>query len=81
MEEVLEIKDGLLYRKGMLWIPENENLKRMILESEHDTRVAGHMGQDKTIELIRRNFWWPKMNERIVDFVQSCPECQKNKAA
>jgi len=80
-EEVLEIKDGLLYRRGMLWIPEDGNLKKLILESEHDTKIAGHMGQDKTIELIRRNFWWPRMNERIIDFVQSCPECQKNKAA
>jgi len=51
------------------------------IKSEHDTKVAGHMGQDKTIELIRRNFWWPKMNERIMDFVRSCPECQKNKAS
>jgi len=51
------------------------------MESEHDTKVAGHMGQDKTIELIRRNFWRPKMNERITDFVRSCPECQKNKAS
>jgi len=80
-EEVLEIKDGLLYRRGTLWIPEDGNLKKLILESEHDTKVAGHMGQDKMIELIRRNFWWPKMNERIIDFVQSCAECQKNKAA
>ena len=39
------------------------------------------MGQDKTIELIRRNFWWPRMNERIIDFVRSCPECQRNKAS
>jgi len=39
------------------------------------------MGQDKTIELIRRNFWWPKMKERIVDFVRSCPECQQNKVS
>jgi len=38
------------------------------------------MGQDKSIELIRRNFWWPKMNERIIDFVRSCPKCQLNKA-
>jgi len=37
------------------------------------------MGQDKTIELIRRNFWGPKMNERIIDFVKSCPECQQNR--
>jgi len=47
------------------------------MKSEHDTKVAGHRGQDKTIELIRRNFWWPKMNERIIDFVRSYPECQK----
>ena len=65
----------------MLWIPEDGNLKNLILKSEHDTKIAGHMGQDKTIELIRRNFWWPKMNERIIDFVRSCSECQKNKAA
>jgi len=39
------------------------------------------MGQDKTIELVRRNFWWPKMNERILDFVRSCPECQQNKSS
>jgi len=38
------------------------------------------MGQDKTIELIRRNFWWSKMNKQIIDFVRSCPECQQNKA-
>ena len=77
---ILEIKDGLLYRKGMVWIPEDGTLRRTILESQHDSKVAGHMGQDKTIELVRRNFWWPKMEKQIIDFVQSCPECQKNKA-
>jgi transposase InsO family protein len=39
------------------------------------------MGQDKMKELLRRNFWWPKMNEEIIKYVQSCPECQRNKAA
>ena len=71
--------DGLLYRKNLLWVP--EGLVQQILESKHDTKVAGHMGEDKTIELVRRNFWWPKMNERIIDFVRSCPECQQNKAS
>jgi len=67
----LELKDDLLYRKSMLWAP--EGIVQRILESEHDTKVVGHKGQDKTIELIRRNFWWPRMNEHIVDFVRSCP--------
>jgi len=72
-------EDGVLYRKDLLWVP--QGLIQRVPESEHDTKVAGHMGQDKTIELIRRNFWWPKMNERIIDFVRSCLECQQNKAS
>jgi len=72
-------ESGVLYRRGLLWVP--QGLIPRILESKHDTKVAGHMGQDKTIELIRRNFWWPKMNKRIIDFVRSCPECQRNKAS
>jgi len=71
--------DGLLYLRILLWVP--EGLVQQILESEHDTKVAGHMGQDKTIELVRRNFGRPKMNERIIDFVRSCPEQQQNKAS
>jgi len=78
---MIEMKDGVVYWKGMLWIPSDGNLIRQILESEHDTKVAGHMGQDKTIELIRRNFWWPRMNKQITDFVRSCLQCQKNKVA
>jgi len=63
----------------MLWVP--RKLIQEILESEHDTKIARHMGQEKTIELVRWNFWWPKINERIIDFVQSCINCQRNKAA
>jgi len=58
-----------------------DNTIQEILKSERDMKVAGHMGQDKTSELIRRNFWWPKMNERLIDFVRSCLECQKNKSS
>jgi len=74
------MKDRCVYRKGMLWIPKDRNLIRQILKSEHDTKVAGHIGQDKMIELFRCNFWWPRMNEQITDFIRSCLQCQKNKA-
>jgi hypothetical protein len=45
------IEDGILYQKMKLWIP--KDLIAMVLESEHDSKIAGHFGQDKTIELIR----------------------------
>ena len=50
------------------------------MESEHDSQVAGHMGMDKTMEMIDRNFYWPEMVKDIEDFVRSCEDCQKNKA-
>jgi hypothetical protein len=62
-----------------LWVP--KDLIQTVLESEHDSKIVGHFGQDKTIELIRRNFWWPRMDETIIDYIQSCVECQKDKAA
>ena len=40
----------------------------------------GHMGQDKTVELVRRNFFWPQMDSWIRDYVGSCEDCQKDKA-
>jgi transposase InsO family protein len=75
---ILTIEKGILFRKLMLWVP--HPLIGKILESEHDSKVAGHFGQDKTIELIRRNFWWPKMEKDIIAYIQSCPDCQKDKS-
>jgi transposase InsO family protein len=33
------------------------------------------------IERIRYNFWWPKMDQQIIDYIRSYLECQKDKAA
>jgi hypothetical protein len=77
----ISFEDKALYYKGRLWIPDDSQLKKQILEAEHNSKVARHMGQDKTIELVRRNFFWPEMEKFIEDYVHSCPQCQKNKAA
>jgi hypothetical protein len=56
-------------------------LKNQILDAEHDLTVVGNMGQNKIIELVRWNFFWPEMEKFFQDYVSSCPECQRNKAA
>ena len=71
----------MLYRKGKIWLPRDEALKKMVFENEHDTMVACHMGMDKTLEMINRNFNWPRMAEDIADCVCSCDDCQRNKAS
>jgi hypothetical protein len=50
VKEPLMVEDGILYQKMKLWVP--KDLRATFLESEHDSKIVGHFGQDKTIELI-----------------------------
>jgi len=76
----LELQDGLLYYENRLFIPSNEEILRESAKGCHDSKVAGHFGQDKMIELVMRNFHWEKLAEWINDYVLSCDECQHNKS-
>jgi hypothetical protein len=49
-ERILELQDGLLYHKGLLWVP--ENARNAILHTKYNSPVAGYFGQDKMIKLI-----------------------------
>jgi hypothetical protein len=76
----IAVQDGLIYIRNRLYIPDNEPLRLQIAESEHDSQVAGHFGQKKTLELITRNFYWPSMEDWVNQYVRSCDECQRNKS-
>jgi hypothetical protein len=41
-EELVQLQDGVLYRKGLLWVPENP--QNTILYIKHDSLVAGYFG-------------------------------------
>jgi len=73
-------KDGLLYYKNRLYIAENEALQTEIAQGCHDSVVAGHFGQEKTIAIVTRNFYWKGLAECIRDYVRSCDECQHGKS-
>ena len=72
-------KELLLY-KNRWYIPKDEALRRTIMEAEHDSKIAGHFGVYKTIGRVRANFYWPKMDDHITEYVRSCDACQHNKS-
>ena len=74
-------KDGMLYGKGKIWLPRDKAPKKMVFENDHDTLVAGHMGMDETLEVIKRNFYRPRMAKDIEDYVRSCNDCQRKKGS
>jgi len=75
-----QYKDSFPYFKNRLFIPANDALKTKIAQGCHDSKVAGHFGMEKTIEIILRDFYWKGLTEWINDYVLSCDECQHNKS-
>ncbi|QRW26675.1 Retrotransposable element Tf2 protein [Rhizoctonia solani] len=60
---------------------DSEVLKEQLLREFHDSPLAGHPGQQRTLELLSRNYWWPGMKSSAKEWVECCPTCQANRRA
>lgn len=60
-----------------LWIP--KNLRQTLLSRFHCPSIAAHGGMNKTVELIRRNFYWPGLLTDVRSFVRDCEVCKVTK--
>ena len=74
------ISDNLLYDKNRLYIHANEELQTLIAKWCHDSQVAEPFGQDKTLEIITRDFYWKGLTNWVNEYVRSCKTCQQMKA-
>ena len=77
----LTVKNGMLYKLGRLYIPDDNTIKAQLLHEAHDNNISGHVGTAKTVELLSRNYYWPTMHTDVRKYVLSCSACQANKAS
>lgn len=68
-------KEGLVYWKKNSTNPDNDEIKRTILENQHTSVVAGLFRIDKRVELVQRNFYRPNMVHWITNYVRSYNNC------
>jgi hypothetical protein len=65
-------------KEGQLIIP-TEDLRRLAMEASHDSVFSGHFGPNRTVNLVKRLFFWPDMVHHIKTYVDKCNICQRTK--
>ena len=71
---------GLLRRNDRIYVPDANDLRLKVLQYKHDHILSGHLGQNKTLQLVRREYVWPKLRTFIQHFCNSCTTCKRSKA-
>lgn len=70
------IQSGLLYCKDKPFIVNNQPFKLKLFELFHSSPTRGHLGYDKTLHRIRREFYFPKLRKEVKEFILICDICQ-----
>ena len=79
----LELKNNILYRKRQVvertqyQIVLPEEFRGIVMSSLHDD--MGHLGFDRTLDLTRARFFWPRMATDIERKIKSCSRCVRRK--
>ena len=72
-------EDEIVYMQGKIYVPNSKKLKEKILQENHNLVDVGHPGQQRILELIKWNYWWPGLKEDIKKYIQGYFKCQQNK--
>ena len=70
---------GYLRLDGCMYVPEANDLRLRVLKYKHDHPLSGHFGQNRTLELIRREYTWPGICTYVKDYINSCTACARAK--
>lgn len=74
------ISNECLYYRYRLCVPKDSSLRRRILFEGHDSLSAGHRGYVRTLNAVRKSYFWPGMKRDVLNYVKSCLSCQRIKA-
>eukprot|EP00253_Pinus_taeda_P012699 PITA_12699 len=72
--------DGMLLYKKRLFVPNDNSLKKVIMDEFHTSHYAGHPGYQKMLTALRKEYYWPGMKKHVVEYLTRCLECQQIKA-
>ncbi len=71
--------EGFLCLNNRIYVPDLGDLRLRVLRARHDHPTAGHWGQNKTQDLVLRDYNWPGLRIFVRDYCKSCTTCARSK--
>lgn len=76
-----KIQNNRLYFRNRLYVPDHKEskLRRLLLQSAHDSTETGHPGGSKLYEILSREYFWPSLHSDCTTFSTACYSCKRAK--
>ncbi|GBO99559.1 Retrovirus-related Pol polyprotein from transposon 17.6 [Eumeta japonica] len=85
----LKIDDGFVFKRTnfdrsedathswKLWVP--ASITSALIEKAHNSLTSAHGGTAKTIEKLKRFFYWPRLSVQVKNYISNCETCKESK--
>ena len=74
-----QVENRLVFYKGRCYVPEDQDLRRDLVQLYHDTIAAGHLSENATFALLQKDYWWLGMRTFVKYYIAGCIPCQQIK--
>ena len=70
---------GILTYKGIIYILNVVDLRRVVMDEIHQALYSGHPGYQKTIATARKQYFWPGVKKDMTEYISRCMKFQQVK--
>ena len=61
-------------------IPDDIDIRNFVVTELHNIPYLLHLGLQRTLQKVRKHFFWKGMTGTVREFVETCPVCQVEKS-
>ena len=75
-----EDENGTMWFGKRICVPQDEALRKLILQEAHDSPYSIHPGNTKMYMDVKERFWWNGLKRDIAEYIAKCDVCSRVKA-
>ena len=70
--------DTVWQKDGRVVITARSSYTKQLIHDHHNLPIHGHPGISRITDLVQRQYWWPRLQQDVIQYVRGCAECQRH---